>query len=153
MANDYQTAGTFAVAMLLVLAFAGVARLLRREKRLYAAGLALSAFVYPASAVVASRRGEFEAAWNRFSSWYRSSLHENFAGWADGFRTTQSVEVVTVSVVTQSADTAIVAFTLVSLDRDEGSATVKKTFQGTWDMVLTDGVWSLEKPHIRQVTG
>jgi len=44
--------------MLLVLAFAGVARLLRREKLLYAAGLALSAFVYPASAVVASRRGE-----------------------------------------------------------------------------------------------
>jgi len=40
-------AGTFAVAILLVLSFVGVARFLRREKLLYAAGLTLAAAVYP----------------------------------------------------------------------------------------------------------
>src|SRR6058998_1163371 len=58
MTNEYQIAGTFTVAILLALSFARIAGFFRREKLLYAAGLALSAFVYPASAVVASRHGE-----------------------------------------------------------------------------------------------
>ena len=57
------------------------------------------------------------------------------------------------NVVTQSANTATVAFTLVSLDHGAAAETVRKMFQGTWDVVLTDGVWSLDKPHIRQVSG
>jgi hypothetical protein len=51
----YGLAGTFAVAILLALSFIRIAKLLRREKLLYAAGLALSALVYPASALIASR--------------------------------------------------------------------------------------------------
>jgi hypothetical protein len=96
---------------------------------------------------------EFERAWKRFSNRYRSSLNENYSGWVDGFRSTQSVEVVAANVVTQSSDSATVAFTLVSLDHDETGATARKTFQGTWDIVLNDGVWRLDKPRIRLVSG
>ena len=98
-------------------------------------------------------RHEFDAAWTGFSSRYRSSLHDNYAGWADGFRSTRSVLVVAVNIVAQSAGTATVAFTLVTHDDDGAGGTVRKMFQGTWDVVLTDGVWTLDKPNIRQVSG
>ena len=56
MTNDYQTAGTFAVAIVLALSFVGIARLLQREKLLYALGLILSALVYPPLAFMAGHR-------------------------------------------------------------------------------------------------
>lgn len=91
---------------------------------------------------------DFQTAWGLLSS--RQQSTQSFSAWANGHSQTRSATVSGARVVDQSASTATVSFTLVSVD-DQNGRYVTKTFQGTWQLVLVNGRWLLDAPSIRQV--
>jgi hypothetical protein len=90
-------------------------------------------------------------AWNAMSDAYRASIHNDFAGWVAGFRTTHSVAVISASLAQSSGDLATVLFTLQSVDVLADGATMTKVFQGTWTVARSGRGWVLAKPSVREV--
>ena len=90
----------------------------------------------------------FPAAWALTGSRFRSSVE--YQGWVNGFATTRSVQVQSVTVTAQTATTATVAVAFQSVDAAAGGGTVTKTFQGTWQLVVDGGSWKLDQASIRQ---
>lgn len=95
--------------------------------------------------------GQYWDAWNAMSEEYRASVHNDFAGWIAGFRTTRSVAVTSAVAGGAADDLATVVFSLQSSDELDHGATVTKMFQGTWRLSRTDGRWLLAKPSIREI--
>jgi HJR/Mrr/RecB family endonuclease len=90
----------------------------------------------------------FQAAWNLLSPEYQQTL--DFNAWVSGYRTTQSVQLSSVSISAQDTRHATANVAIMATDiTDTGAKTTE--YQGTWELVLTDGPWELDKPTIRQV--
>jgi hypothetical protein len=90
----------------------------------------------------------FQAAWSLLGPTLRSKYQ--YDGWVKGFESTHSVQTPSVTTTSQSRDRTTVEVTVVSEDM-AGTQLVTKRFQGTWDLVLIDGVWKLDVPSMRQV--
>src|SRR5439155_10075653 len=74
----------------------------------------------------------FPAAWNLLSPRLRSGL--SYDSWVKAFATTRSVQTPSVTISAQSGETTTVAVTVISEDSTPDGP-VRKTFQGTWNMI------------------
>jgi serine/threonine protein kinase len=92
----------------------------------------------------------FRAAWDMLSPQRQRSLI--YSSWVAGFDVTRSVDVQTVSVLTQSAGEATVAATVGSVDADTSGRSVRKVFQVTCDLVFTAGSWKLQSSTMKQTS-
>jgi hypothetical protein len=92
----------------------------------------------------------FRAAWDLLSPQRQRSL--TYSTWVAGFDVTRSVDVQSASVLTQSASEATVRATVGSVDADASGRSVRKTFQGTWDLVFTGGSWKLDSSTMKQTS-
>src|SRR5262249_11466654 len=81
---------------------------------------------------------DLQTAWNLLSS--RARATQDFAAWSKGYTTTRSAKLSDVHVVNDAADRATVSFTLQSVDA-QGSGSITKTFQGSWQVVQSNGAW------------
>ena len=90
----------------------------------------------------------FPSAWGMLTPRFRSGL--SYENWARGFETTRGVQTPSVAVSGQSGDTATVALTVIS-DDSTPTGQARKTFQGTWSVILVDGIWKLDSASIKQV--
>lgn len=97
-------------------------------------------------ALIGARR--LEEAWGLFSE--RQKGERDYGAWLRAFDTTQAVETRQAELVSRAGERALVAFTIVSTDRGP-SGPVRKVFSGTWELVLLDGGWQLDRAAIRQV--
>ncbi|MFQ5472751.1 MAG: hypothetical protein ACE5FA_07700 [Dehalococcoidia bacterium] len=71
-----------------------------------------------------------------------------FSAWIDGFAGTAIVNPLSVSLVAQGLDYAIVAVEVVAVDIDPSVGEMQWYFQGSW-VLTTDGVtWSLSEPSV-----
>jgi putative serine protease PepD len=91
---------------------------------------------------------DFATAWNLLSPRFQST--QSYNTWVNGFSTTRSVQLTSVSTVSELPGSATVAVTIVSTDAS-GAGTVTRTFQGTWTVVQIGGAWKLDAASIRQV--
>jgi hypothetical protein len=92
---------------------------------------------------------DLQTAWNLLSS--RARSNQDFTTWSKGYATTRSAQLSDVKVVSQAADQAKVSFTLQSVDV-EGGNTTTKTFQGSWQLLQSNGAWFLDTASIHQVS-
>jgi hypothetical protein len=92
----------------------------------------------------------FGAAWDMFSPQLQRSL--DYSRWVSAFNATRSVDVFSSSVVSQSAGSATVSVNFRSVDVDAGGRAIPKTWQGTWDLVFSGGVWRMQNPNIKQLS-
>jgi hypothetical protein len=93
---------------------------------------------------------DLQTAWNLLSA--RARGDQNYATWSKGYASTRSAKLSDVRVVNQASDRATVSFTLESVDAQDGGGTIPKTFQGSWQLVQSNGAWLLDSPSIRQVS-
>jgi tRNA A-37 threonylcarbamoyl transferase component Bud32 len=98
-------------------------------------------------ALLAARN--FAAARDMHSAQLQRAL--DYSRWVSGFDTTRSVTLPSVSLTSQSANSATVALTVASVDVDAAGRTIHRTFQGSWDLVLIGGAWKLDAPSLKLV--
>jgi hypothetical protein len=90
---------------------------------------------------------DFQAAWHLMSAHYQASL--DFAAWVAGYSTTQSIELTSVSLSDQHGAYATANIAIRATDKTD--AGVRTTdYQGTWDLILADGAWKLDRATVRQ---
>ena len=110
-------------------------------------GLGAEAAVRKFYSAIAAR--DFASAWALLSP--RFQAKQSYNSWVDGYKTTRSVQLRSLTVKDQSSTTATVAVTVDAVD-DLGGRLVPSTFQGVWELVLTNGAWRLDVGKIEQVT-
>jgi hypothetical protein len=87
-------------------------------------------------------------AWALLSTGFQSAwIYDN---WLAGYRNTRSVEVLELTANHVTGDTAQVLVAIRAVDVN-GSQSVTKRFQGTWDLVRTNGAWRLDRGKIAEV--
>jgi hypothetical protein len=87
-------------------------------------------------------------AWPLLSPTFQANW--SYDKWLDGYRNTRHVEVLFVKPVSATGDTAQVAVSIRSVD-DDGTQSVTKRFEGTWDLVRIDGAWRLNHGSISEL--
>ena len=73
-----------------------------------------------------------------------------YDNWLAGYRNTRSVELPTLTANYVAGNTAQVVVAIRTVDVD-GSRSVTKRFQGTWDLVRINGAWRLDQGKIAEV--
>ena len=89
---------------------------------------------------------DFQTAWSLLTPRYKTGVA--YDTWVGGYRTTQSVKVVSASAVSQTGSAATVQVTITSTDVGQ---TLPQTFSGTWQLTNAGGSWLLDVANMRKV--
>src|SRR3981081_2054925 len=87
-------------------------------------------------------------AWSLLSPGFQSAW--KYENWLGGYRNTRSVEILTLNSNYAAGYTAQVVVVIRAVDVD-GPRSITKRFQGTWDLVHTNGGWRLDRGNIAEV--
>jgi len=91
---------------------------------------------------------DLRAAWDLQSPNRQNSL--KYDGWVAAYRFTRSVQA-RVASQEQTSSRASVVVSITAVDA-QGTGTVTKTFEGTWNLVLLDNTWRLDTASIVETT-
>jgi hypothetical protein len=78
----------------------------------------------------------------------QSGLFSPFSAWVEGFATTAIINPLSVSLISQGVDSAVVAVEVVAVDVDGIAGETQWHFFGLWALENVGGTWELSSPAV-----